>query len=1147
MEEVLMANVSRPALERLHQAMQSGDIDELRRCVLSLPPEDQALLEARLGRRAVERIYQQVRRKRATILGRVVVVHGILGGRLRSHEEGVSDGDRIWLNYWRILNGRMQELKLDAAGQPADPRFTIEVDGILPDYYLPLVIELGNRWQVLPFSYDWRIDINKSADRLAQQIREWAKGEPTHIVAHSMGGLVSRRFIQRHQDVWAGMRDPHGLASGGRLVMLGTPNRGSLDITQVATGVSSTVRMLERLDFKHDMPGLLDIIDTFIGAFQMLPSPKLAIGDDRMKLFERANWGALPVTQQILNIAKSFQEVIDPVVDGERMRYVAGYNQETLFRIRVEQPGNFTYQTTLDGDGRVPHESGLLPGVRTFWVEEVHGDLPKNEAILTGIHELLRTGATSDLEEQRPAARGAARGGRWEKADRLARVPDEFDRIVGSTQRGRQGERRELDPTEEARAEALILREYLGGAEADETGKPPRQTGLAAPGRSVLRPAQVPKLKMEVVWGDITRTKADVYAVGHYEGILPQKAELALDRAISGTDETDRLIITALARRGQLRGSLGDVDFYPWTRKGGKGRIVAVAGMGRSGYFGRTALRRLGLSLASAVASLPNVRTVASVLIGSGEGNLKPPDALEALLLGLGDALAIEKLNSRVSKLMIVELEYGKACRIEASLRRLIARPDIAERIKIDLATLRAGDGGKIATEDGLALALSAALSAGRAAASHRSSKALKILLKNLPAEGQFRAAALDALKTDKIQRTGDGVASISGIDIRLESATEGSKTVPTRMSFTYNGRNISAAALTDTAVIPERLIGVDFALVNEAISRMVDPPAVSVPMLSSLLARLIVPRDFREKLAEPSPVIFEVDRTMAAVHWEMLATVLEQDGDPRPVALCSPVARQLRTTYSPPPSQDVRAPGRLRALVVGDPGEYPAQHLPGAREEALQVAEILEQRGVDVTLMVGPPPARGAARDPKLRGIASASRLEVLGLLMDGGWDILHYCGHGDFDPDDGTRAGWVFQGGLLTSRELERVEVAPRLVVANACLSGLTSQARGGEAGDLSPEARLLPSLADEFFRRGVRNYIGTAWEVNDLGAIEFARRLYDNLLAGHEAAQDVSLGNAILVARRTLANQEDRYGSLWAAYQHYGDPSFVLRYRA
>jgi CHAT domain-containing protein len=84
-------------------------------------------------------------------------------------------------------------------------------------------------------------------------------------------------------------------------------------------------------------------------------------------------------------------------------------------------------------------------------------------------------------------------------------------------------------------------------------------------------------------------------------------------------------------------------------------------------------------------------------------------------------------------------------------------------------------------------------------------------------------------------------------------------------------------------------------------------------------------------------------------------------------------------------------------------------------------------------------------------------------------------------------------------------------------------------------------VATLADEFFRRGVRDYIGTAWEVNDEGAILFAEALYEALLTpGHP---DVSLGAAMLQARRRLADREDVFGALWAAYQHYGDPTASL----
>jgi CHAT domain-containing protein len=115
---------------------------------------------------------------------------------------------------------------------------------------------------------------------------------------------------------------------------------------------------------------------------------------------------------------------------------------------------------------------------------------------------------------------------------------------------------------------------------------------------------------------------------------------------------------------------------------------------------------------------------------------------------------------------------------------------------------------------------------------------------------------------------------------------------------------------------------------------------------------------------------------------------------------------------------------------------------------------------------------------------------------------------------------------------------------VVANACLSGLASTVtRSRSPVAVRGETDLLPGLADEFFRRGVRDYVGTAWEVNDEGAILFAETFYDGVFpAPGLPAADVTYGQAMLKARRTLA-AAGLYEALWAAYQHYGDPTGSL----
>lgn len=79
------------------------------------------------------------------------------------------------------------------------------------------------------------------------------------------------------------------------------------------------------------------------------------------------------------------------------MTYIAGCNQETLTGLRIDGPGMFEFDTTLKGDGRVPHALGLLPGVPIYYVDEIHGDLQKHEQVLEAMDEILRTGKSGAL------------------------------------------------------------------------------------------------------------------------------------------------------------------------------------------------------------------------------------------------------------------------------------------------------------------------------------------------------------------------------------------------------------------------------------------------------------------------------------------------------------------------------------------------------------------------------------------------------------------------------------------------------------------------------------------------------------------------------------------------------------------------------
>jgi pimeloyl-ACP methyl ester carboxylesterase len=138
-------------------------------------------------------------------------------------------------------------------------------------FYARAIVALRAHWNVEPFAYDWRKDIDEASDNLAELIGARFPGQPVHLVAHSMGGLVSRNFIKLHPQLWKSMRDPE-LVRGGRLIMLGTPNYGSFAIAQVMTGADALWRGSRSSTSRTTWPKLLDVTNSFLGTYMLLPA-----------------------------------------------------------------------------------------------------------------------------------------------------------------------------------------------------------------------------------------------------------------------------------------------------------------------------------------------------------------------------------------------------------------------------------------------------------------------------------------------------------------------------------------------------------------------------------------------------------------------------------------------------------------------------------------------------------------------------------------------------------------------------------------------------------------------------------------------------------------------------------------------------------
>lgn len=690
-------------------------------------------------------------------------------------------------------------------------------------------------------------------------------------------------------------------------------------------------------------------------------------------------------------------------------------------------------------------------------------------------------------------------------------------------------------------------------------------------------------LAIDVVWSDIKLAKADVLLVGHYLGVLPQTAELELDRLVSGDGGRagGKLLITELTRRGALRGDLGEVVFFPAPQE----RLVALAGMGRPGSFLTAQTRVLARTVGQVIGLLPNHRVLGTVLIGSGKGNLKVKDAATAFIEGLTEALNADG-ELKIERLSFIELHLDRALEIQAAVKASSARLNEQEQAITALepsAAIVDGVGGRIPADFGCSMMLASLAKASGSSNRSNVSSALATVLAELPENlrNTVRARLQELYGEDAV---GEAMALRDiAMKFRLREPENESAAgdIPSRVAFWRSDDDIRAAAITNTATVTERAIPRRASLVEQGHERLQQHAAAmtntatvtkrATPRRAHLveqgherlqqqpdtrsfeedagsLCRLLIPTELKEVFRRPESLVIEVDRALARVQWETLPAGL----DAQPLALVRSVARQLRTFYSPRPFQAV-ASLQLKALVIGDPGPREFA-LDAAYTEAVAVTKLLRERKVETTLMVGPPEdGTGAvvlkdvwaADHVVLKDARAADYYEVVSRLLKGEFDIVHYSGHATFDKQYPDRTGWVFKDGVLTAHELEGMERPPRLIFANACLSSqLAPQSVQAQSNAAQPPAvknpsrgnsALVASLADEFFKQGVADYIGSAWEIPSIPAALFATKFYEALFA-----QDGKLGSALLDARKELYQQRTEFGAAWAAYQHYGDPA-------
>lgn len=220
-----------------------------------------------------------------------------------------------------------------------------------------------------------------------------------------------------------------------------------------------------------------------------------------------------------------------------------------------------------------------------------------------------------------------------------------------------------------------------------------------------------------------------------------------------------------------------------------------------------------------------------------------------------------------------------------------------------------------------------------------------------------------------------------------------------------------------------------------------------------------------------------------------------------------------VRWHFDRVPPQHLRVrPGRARSLCPVY--EDPAFSLAGPEQEA----HFLEQR-------FGATPIRPTPR-------------AVRALLRSGGFDLLHFAGHGAADAATIEDARILLAANRRDGQDMQEFlsatnvsanakwtrkgEVGP-VVVLNAC-----------EVGQSGTQLSTVGGFAKAFLDAGASAFVSCLWSVRDEPSRTFVEALYDELLKGATVARASARARAVARA----AGDET-----WLAYVVYARPDAVL----
>ncbi|MBI2947050.1 MAG: CHAT domain-containing protein [Verrucomicrobia bacterium] len=568
---------------------------------------------------------------------RVLILPGIMGSTLGIPRKLINDV--VWIDPKEVISGNLPALSLDHG----DAR--IEALGAILLAYLKLKLRLRIAgFDADFFAYDWRQDLESLGRRLALHLRDKEHADQVDLVCHSMGGLVARAALRQ------------GAPRLAKLVMLGTPNLGSFVPMQALKGAYPVIRKIAFLDPFHSVEELcIEVFSTFPGLYGLMVAPEKF---QKFDLYDPAAWpktGPMP-RPQLLRSARDTQKLLAPPRDNFYL--IAGINEDTITDLDVSKD-EFIYTTTSDGDGTVPLALAELPGVKTYYVEESHGSLANNRSVARAVADLLESGQTEALPDERPARRAMA--------PRMVRHSELLREPPLKIRRGA-----ELPPSD-----ARELLEGLASPTARDSNAvlvpkfPPKLHRV-----SVARHRQQ-RIDLVLARGSITEVSARAVVLGVFRNVAPTGAARAMD------DRLDGAVAEATARR-MFSGGVGEIFILPTGRHPVHSEVVLFAGLGGYEHFKVEVLEIVAENVVRTLVRT-NIEELATVLMSGASGRNTVEGictALQHLVRGFFRGLLDADSRRDFRRITICETDPARYEAIRDELFRLTSTP-LFEEIEV--------------------------------------------------------------------------------------------------------------------------------------------------------------------------------------------------------------------------------------------------------------------------------------------------------------------------------------------------------------------------------------------------------------------------------------------------------------------------------